>query len=96
MTNRDELLQLKKSDNQNDDQMSDKSKDNSGLYDFVSEMSTEILTWQYFALGFWYCMVSLRINCFQAWFNASLAELEKQKFIELYRNQESFKTITKY
>jgi len=36
------------------------------------QFKNEICSWQFFSLCVWYCLVSLRINSFQAWFNNSL------------------------
>jgi len=38
----------------------------------IKEFGKEIVTLQFIALAIWYCLVSLRVNSFQSWFNPSL------------------------
>ena len=47
-------------------------KESSSSIEVLKEFGQQIASVQFAALAVWYCLVSLRINSFQSWFNPSL------------------------
>lgn len=55
-------------------------KTSSTSIEVLREFGKEIRTKQFLCLAIWYCLVSLRVNSFQSWFNPSL-QVSRKKLI---------------